>query len=558
MRRPTLSLRALVAPLAVAFTMLPGAPPVAASSTGYSPPVDAPVIDEFRPPPDRFSAGNRGIDYAVAPGAPVHAAADGVVTFAGQVGGAIHAVVLHEGGIRTSYSYLASAAVWRGQRIRQGDVVGTAGVDPLHFGARVGEEYFDPLSLFTPSRPRVRLLPDDGKGLPPEASERSALDRLVRTLGRIGRAPAALVAWAGSGLPSLLGAVPGDLLALAASLRDLLPDPDLAELVAAVMSTAGKTHPWLAMAAAAGTHVLSRGPCTPRSTPVPAPPRERRLAVLVAGLGSSSSGNPSIRGLDTAALGYEQGDVFEFSYRGGSTAHSPYTALDTQGDPAAAGRRLRMLLDDLAVRHRGVPIDVFAHSLGGLVARAALVEPGANPPPVQHLVTFGTPHNGADLATVVDAAPRSPLGMALTRAAAAVRPMGLDPTKPVVDALAPGSAFVRSLARTPLPATVKATSIAARTDLVVPAPRSWLKGATNVVVPGRSVNAHRTLPESPAAQREAALALAGRPPTCEPLLDAALDAATATAVQVAEAALALSAPRRSGASGRSTWEPPVG
>jgi len=567
MRRPALPPRALIAVTAAALSVVCLAPPVSASSTGsagsigYSPPVDAPVVDEFRPPPDRFSAGNRGIDYATSGGEPVHAAADGVVTFAGSVGGALHVVVRHDDGIRTSYSYLGTTAVRRGQRVERGDVVGTAGEAPLHFGARVGEEYVDPLGLLAATRPRVRLIPDDGTGLPSEASERRGLDRLVRTVGRLGRTPARFVAWAGRrGLPALLNVAPGDLVGLAAALRGVLPDPSLAGLVATMLDTAARTHPALAMAVAVGGHLLDRGPCTPRSTPTPSPPRTRRLAVLVAGLGSSSQGDPSIRRLNTAALGYEGPDVFEFSYRGGSTDRSRYRSIDTQGDPAEAGRRLRALIDDLARRHPGVPIDVFAHSLGGLVARSALTQPSPTSPPlpVAHLVTFGTPHDGADLATAVDAAPGNPLGAALTMAGAKVRPLGLDPTQPVVDALAPGSTFLRSLAGTPLPPTVKATSIASRRDMIVPAPRSWLKGATNVVVPGHGANAHATLPGGPEAQREAALAIAGRPPTCEPLLDAALDAATATTVQLVEATVALSAKALAGPGDRTTWAPPVG
>jgi len=56
----------------------------------------------------------------------VRAAADGEVTFAGQVGGSHHVVVLHADGLRTSYSFLDTVAVHRGDHVVQGDVVGTS------------------------------------------------------------------------------------------------------------------------------------------------------------------------------------------------------------------------------------------------------------------------------------------------------------------------------------------------------------------------------------------------------------------------------------------------
>src|SRR5690606_16673870 len=56
--------------------VLVGAPPVAVGAAGaagptgvdYDPPVDAPITDPFRPPPQPWLPGNRGIEYATAPG----------------------------------------------------------------------------------------------------------------------------------------------------------------------------------------------------------------------------------------------------------------------------------------------------------------------------------------------------------------------------------------------------------------------------------------------------------------------------------------------------------
>jgi len=133
---------------------------VSLAAVVYQPPVDAPVVDPFRPPPTPYAAGNRGIDYATGPGARVGAAADGTVVFSGMVGGSLHVVVRHADGVRTSYSYLRSARVHRGDRVVRGEPVGTAG-ERFHFGARIGETYIDPALLFGGGGPpRVHLVPD--------------------------------------------------------------------------------------------------------------------------------------------------------------------------------------------------------------------------------------------------------------------------------------------------------------------------------------------------------------------------------------------------------------
>lgn len=157
-------------------TLVPGGPgaPRAAAQVGapegdggpavYSPPVDAPITDPFRPPPQPWLPGNRGIEYATVPGTPVRAAGRGRVSFAGPVAGALHVTVAHPDGIRTSYSFLASIAVAAGAEVVRGQVVGVAG-SRLHVGARRGTTYIDPASLWgAVGPPWVRLAPLDGAG----------------------------------------------------------------------------------------------------------------------------------------------------------------------------------------------------------------------------------------------------------------------------------------------------------------------------------------------------------------------------------------------------------
>ncbi len=124
----------------------------------YGQPVDAPVVDGFRPPTTPYGPGNRGWEYATVPGAAVVSAGDGTVSFAGQVGPAFAVTVLHADGLRTSYSQLETVLVRAGDEVRRGDPVGRS-TDRLHFGVRRGEVHIDPASLFAVVRGRARLVP---------------------------------------------------------------------------------------------------------------------------------------------------------------------------------------------------------------------------------------------------------------------------------------------------------------------------------------------------------------------------------------------------------------
>jgi murein DD-endopeptidase MepM/ murein hydrolase activator NlpD len=126
------------------------------TAPGYRPPVVAPVVDAFRPPPLPFAAGNRGIEYDTTPGTAVGAIAAGRVVFAGPVAGALHVTVRHGDGLRSSYSYLASIAVALGDEVGAGQSVGTT-TGRLHLGVRAGDAYLDPALLF--DRDGVHLVP---------------------------------------------------------------------------------------------------------------------------------------------------------------------------------------------------------------------------------------------------------------------------------------------------------------------------------------------------------------------------------------------------------------
>jgi pimeloyl-ACP methyl ester carboxylesterase len=243
--------------------------------------------------------------------------------------------------------------------------------------------------------------------------------------------------------------------------------------------------------------------------------------VLVGGYGSGD-GRASVLELDTAALGYADADVAQFSYRGGRAPGTgdldgvPVTAYgpeDAGADIGRSGARLRELLEAIGEAHPGVPVDVVAHSQGGVVARAALA--GApRPPAVEHLVTLGSPHDGTDLATANAGLGTSGLGRSGQSVLAWASEGGLDGGAVSAAQLAEGSALLDALGDRPLPEDLPVTSVAADGDLTVPAVHSSLPGATNVLVPLGGADAHTRLAGDPATSREVALALAGRGPKC--------------------------------------------
>ena len=99
-----------------------------------------------------------------AAGLPVLASGNGVVAFAGRVAGRPVVSIEHANGLRTTYEPV-DPSVGAGQPVARGSPIGTlasghAGCPAgacLHWGARRGETYLDPLALLRP--PRIRLLP---------------------------------------------------------------------------------------------------------------------------------------------------------------------------------------------------------------------------------------------------------------------------------------------------------------------------------------------------------------------------------------------------------------
>jgi murein DD-endopeptidase MepM/ murein hydrolase activator NlpD len=133
----------------------------------YVLPVPAPlvVLRGFDPPATPYGPGHLGADLQAAAGGLVRSAGPGTVRFAGPVAGRGLVVVQHPDGVVTEYEPL-HPLVRAGASVTVGEPLGRLagrhrGCGPrpcLHWGARRGGQYFDPLSLLRPLGP-VRLLP---------------------------------------------------------------------------------------------------------------------------------------------------------------------------------------------------------------------------------------------------------------------------------------------------------------------------------------------------------------------------------------------------------------
>jgi hypothetical protein len=227
---------------------------------------------------------------------------------------------------------------------------------------------------------------------------------------------------------------------------------------------------------------------------------------------------------------------------------STYGARDTVSGLDDAGNRLAELLSaTVAAAPPGTTLDLYAHSQGGLVLRLALADlADTNPGVFSRLgvvVTIATPHQGAELAGLVDAVKSDPGGTELLDAAGDALGLDYRAEDPVVDELAPGSDVIRRLAAEPLPPGPTYVSIAARADLVVPSPDAHLDGAENITVPVAGLTAHDDVPGSPSTEHEIILARAGLPPSCESASDVVLDTVSGDLVQSGEQLLtSLAAP----------------
>ena len=123
----------------------------APSSSGFIWPVHGPISSYFGP----SHPLGIDVDQYNSPGAPIVAAASGVVTFAGGnscCSYGLYVVINHQNGFETLYGHMASFNVSQGEYVNQGEVLGYVGLTGystgyhLHFEMRSGGGLVNPLN----------------------------------------------------------------------------------------------------------------------------------------------------------------------------------------------------------------------------------------------------------------------------------------------------------------------------------------------------------------------------------------------------------------------------
>jgi Peptidase family M23 len=547
------------------------AAPTDGGGGGWVRPVDGAVVRPFEQPASVYGVGHRGVDLAAAPGTPVRAANDGVVSFAGTVAGTLHVTITHAGNLRTSYSFLSAVSVRTGQVVARGDIVGAAGGagaepgDPhhgagmLHFGLRIGDRYVDPMVLFRPTdlTHLVRLVPAEDPRESPwsPAAERRELQTSLQLPAPAGLpAPNAVAddASFGSGIPlvgaavdavcdvggwlgdaattalddglayldsatamssTVLEGLRGSLGVAIASMRSLS-----AELAAAVARTPAGTLALDVVAIGRRFADTVTADCSDDAPPADGTGGDAHRVMVVAGINSAGAAGdrgPTV-GLDVQALGYhaDEGEIRYFSYAADGGA---YTADATHGPIERAAARLRAQLRAMQREQPGREVDLIAHSQGGVVVDYFLTH-GYHPadatlPPLGTVVTLSSPHEGAPLATAGAKVRDTVVGRAALDAVEGASPLP-PPSSPAVRELAEGSPLISHLWDDGVPDHVDFTTIGAAEDAVVPADHTSVPGATEATVAVDDVNQHRAIVSDPDALRAVRAALEGRAPPC--------------------------------------------
>ncbi len=497
-------------------------PPAVAQQVEWVPPVAGNVVRPFAEPIAQYAAGHRGVDFAATPGTPVRAANDGTVSFAGSVAGALHVVVAHEGGIRTSYSFLASIDVRVGQTVTRGQVVGRAGGSGdahgpgiLHFGVRVGDRYVDPMLLF---RPRdltrmVRLVPPDeleAAESPDRDGEVAALARIVEDeegddhdcSGVVGEVAAmfGLGDTVESACEALEGAIDVAWRVLRSVGEEAAEVVDaLEQVVTDVVDRMRDTGESLAAAAAAVAGDVAQQvervveaavdfarDVYERLTSCPQPTAKRRIRgsgnVAWAIGGYDSQRRTRADGTVSASfhfgarrLGYQAGEVEYASY---SATTEAYAKRATHQDLNVSAANLAAQLRDYAREHPLQPIDLVGHSQGGVVIYLFLADHYVGHeheyPRVENVVTYASPLEGTPLADVQQGASDTPIESLAGEH---------DFDAPSLRQLQEKSNLIEHLADARYPRNVRYLSLAGSEDAVVPSTSSDPPMGTKYTLP---------------------------------------------------------------------------
>lgn len=115
--------------------------------------------------------GHRAIDYAAPLGTPIRSVGDGTITFAGWNGSYGYMVsVRHNGTYSTNYAHMSRMAVKRGDRVKQGQVIGYVGSTGFSTGPHL---HYEMVRNGVKINPLTEVLPP-GEAIKEENKERFA------------------------------------------------------------------------------------------------------------------------------------------------------------------------------------------------------------------------------------------------------------------------------------------------------------------------------------------------------------------------------------------------
>lgn len=117
-------------------------------------PVPGVVVRHFQAPECLRCAGHRGVTMETEAGRPVVATTDGVVEFAGSVGGRLYVVQRVSPTVRVTYGALASTSAHEAQAVSAGESLGISG-ESTYLSVRVGEVHVEPLRALGLGRSRL-------------------------------------------------------------------------------------------------------------------------------------------------------------------------------------------------------------------------------------------------------------------------------------------------------------------------------------------------------------------------------------------------------------------
>ena len=194
------------------------------------------------------------------------------------------------------------------------------------------------------------------------------------------------------------------------------------------------------------------GECTKFDAPLPPPPADH-IVILVAGYGSNSRSKAGIEGLDVVGAGFDPSSVLRFSYAGGRIPDpsdaAEFAAITTTDYDSAASqqpieesaRALAELIGQVRAVANGRPIDLVAHSQGGLVAVTSLHYLADHEG--LRVITIGSPHQGDTLAGAFGAVATHPgAELVLDAVEATGATQGMQHDSPSPQEMARGSAFM--------------------------------------------------------------------------------------------------------------------